>query len=101
MALDFHRLDTDDYLFGLEYGQYLLLSDIFETFRQWTGLVIDPFQDMTLTTMNQATLLQVIDQYIERTDLNTDKKKTAAILEFSGLLRYFMNQGIDLQLAGD
>jgi hypothetical protein len=39
MALDFHRLDTQEYLFGLIDEQYDCLSPIFETFQQWTGLV--------------------------------------------------------------
>lgn len=101
MALDFHRLDNKEYLFGLDDKSLDALANIFETFTHWTGLVIDPHGDLKLSTENQQTIITIIDKYIESTDLNKDKTKTSTILEFKGLLKYFLNQNIDLALVGD
>jgi hypothetical protein len=101
MALDFCRLDNSEYLFGLDDKHFQALSEIFETFRQWTGLVIDQYDDLTLTPENQQTLIKVIDKYIESIDLNKDKWKTSAVLEFKGVMSYFLKMGIDIELLGD
>jgi len=101
MALDFHRLDNNEFLFSLGGRQFTYLSDIFDTFTQWTGLVIDQYDDLKLTTENQETLIKIIDKYIDTTDLNKDKKKTSAILEFKGLIGFFLNKKVDLELLGD
>jgi len=37
MALDFHRLDNSDYLFGLDAAKYNMLEEIFETLRYWSS----------------------------------------------------------------
>ena len=70
-------------------------------FAQWTGIIIDPYQRLVLSIENQKTLIQVIDKYIEATDLNTNKKKTSAIFEFKGLLYYFSSRKTDIRLIGD
>ena len=101
MALDFYRLDNDEYLFGLNDNQYTFLFEIFETFRHSTGLVIDQYGDLKLTTENQLVLIKVIDKYIETNDLHKNKLRIAAILEFKGLLTFFSNRKIDLKLLGD
>lgn len=101
MALDFHRSDTDEYLFGLNDEQYTSLQEIFTIFYQRTGLQIDQYKDMKLTTENCQTLLHIIDKSVQQADLNRDKKKTTVILEFSGLLNYFNEKGIDFHLHGD
>ena len=101
MALDFCRLDNSEYLFGLDDKQFQALSEIFETFRQWTGLVIDQYDDLKLTPGNQQTLIRVIENYIDSIDLNKDKWKTSTILEFKGVLSHFLKQGIDIELVGD
>lgn len=101
MALDFHRLDAQEHLFGLDDEQYNCLSQIFEMFQQWTGLEIDPYKNMQLTTENCKTLLQIIDNYIRQTDLNKDKRRTTIILGFRGLLEYFIGKSINFQLHGD
>lgn len=101
MALDFHRLDNNEYLFGLDDKTLDALGEIFEMFTHWTGLVIDPYGDLKLPTENQQTLITIIDKYIEKTDLNKDKAKTSTILEFKGLLKYFIRNKIDLELLGD
>jgi hypothetical protein len=101
MALDFHRSDNNEYLFGLTQQQYDCLTPIFETFRQWTGIEIDPYKDMKLTTDNCKTLLRVTDQYISQTDLNKDKKATIEILGFRGLIDHFMQKNVSLLLKGD
>ena len=101
MALDFHRLDNNDFLFSLNERQYDYLSDIFDTFTHWTGHIIDQYDDLKLTTENQETLIKIIEKYIDTTDLNKDKKKTSAILEFKGLISFFLNKKVDMELLGD
>lgn len=101
MALDFHRLDNEEFLFSLTGKQFDALFEIFETFRQWTGLVIDQYDDLTLTPENQQALIKVIDKYVDSTDLNKDKWKTSAVLEFKGVMSYFLKMGIDIELLGD
>lgn len=101
MALDFHRLDNGDFLFGLDDTQCNYLMNIFDTFTQWTGLPIDQYGDAIITTENQQTLINIINKYIDATDLNKDKNKTSAILEFKGLIIYFRNNNIDVKAKGD
>lgn len=36
MALDFHRLDTGEYLFKIDDEQFSFLSPVFVNFHQWT-----------------------------------------------------------------
>jgi len=101
MALDFHRLDNSDFLFGLDDRQYNYLTEIFDKFTQWTGLVIDQYGHIKLTVENQITLVKIIEKYIDAIDLNKDKKKTSAILEFKGLIKFFLIKKVDLELCGD
>ncbi|NQX39374.1 hypothetical protein SAMN05421820_102252 [Pedobacter steynii] len=101
MALDFHRLDNNDYLFGLDTAQYNLLEELFETFRHWTGLVITPYTDHRLSVDHQKVLIRIIDEYVDKTDLNRDKLKTIVVLEFRGLLTYLSNNNWDIELLGD
>lgn len=101
MALDFHRLDNNQYLFGLDDRKLDNLAVIFEAYQQRTGIFIDPYSDMQLTTDNQRTLIKIIDDYINKTNLNNDKQKTIDIIEFRGLLTFFANANCDLRLLGD
>jgi len=101
MALNFHRLDNSEYLFGLDNTEYAFLSPIFEIYYQRTGNYVDPYKSMQLTTENCHTLLQIIDKYVQQTDLNKDKQKTSAILEFKGLMKYFTGKDINFILHGD
>jgi len=101
MALDFYRLDTNDFLFGVTDTQFGYLDEILEIFTQWTGLVIDQYNSMVLTVENQEALVRVIEKYTDTTDLNKDKKRTSAILEFKGLIGFFLNNKVDLRLVGD
>ncbi|XZF14883.1 hypothetical protein ACTHGU_01995 [Chitinophagaceae bacterium MMS25-I14] len=101
MALDFHRLDNNDFLFGLDDGQYNYLSGIFKSFEMWTGLAIDQYSDLVLVTTNQELLMKIIDKHIVATNLNYDKKRTDAILTFKGLINFCVNHKIDLKLRGD
>lgn len=101
MALDFHRLDNSDYLFGLDSSKYTLLEELFETFSHWTGLAISPYADQRLSTDHQKVLIRIIDDYVAKTDLNRNKLKTTVTLEFRGLLTYISNNNWDLELLGD
>jgi hypothetical protein len=73
MALDFYRLDNNEYLFKLEGKELADLAEIFEEFTQWTGLFIDPYGDVNLPVENQEILIRIIDKYVASTDLNKDK----------------------------
>ncbi|MHC0439192.1 hypothetical protein [Flavobacterium sp. 3-210] len=101
MALDFHRLDNDEYLFSLDDYKYNCLEIIFESYKNWTGIFIDQYSDNKLTIENQKTLIQIIDIYIKQTNLNLDKEKTIAIIEFRGLLFFSLNKNCDLKILGD
>ena len=101
MALDFYKSGTQEILFSLDDAQYDNLTEIIEAFRQRTGIFIDQYANMQLTVENQKTLITIIDQYIDKTDLNRDKKKTVIILQFRGLLLYFSNRNFDFKLVGD
>ena len=101
MALDFHRLDNREYLFGLDDKNYKNLDEIFTEFKNWTGIYIDEYGDTKLTIENQKIVLKIIDVYINKTNLNTDKQKTVDILEFRTLLKYFSDQNFDIEILGD
>jgi hypothetical protein len=101
MALDIHRLDNNEYLFGLDSSKYEHLFDIFESYLNWTGIYIDEYGDTKLAVENQKTLIKIIDKYVENTNINLDKKKTITILEFRGMLNYFINSNISIELLGD
>ena len=101
MALDFLILENKEHLFGLESQKYSELEEIFETFKLWTGIYIDEYGDTDLTISNQKALIKIIDQYINETNINLDKNKTISILEFRGLLSFFIKKNYDLKLVGD
>lgn len=101
MTLDFHSIKDKKYLFRLEDSQIALLSEIFQIFRLRSGLYIDPYGDVKLSPELQRLLLQIIDEYVAATDLNANKEKTSAILEFKGLIRYFTAKKTDLLIVGD
>jgi len=101
MALDFYRLDNNEFLFSLDDIKFNYLADIFDTFTHWTGLTIDQYKNLKLTKENQITLVKIIDKYIDITDLNNDKKKTTAILEFRGIIDFLQRKQVDLKLFGD
>ena len=64
MALDFHRLDNKEYLFGLDDKKYKNLDEIFTEYKNWTGVYIDPYGDTKLTIENQKMFIKIIDTYI-------------------------------------
>lgn len=101
MALDFHRFDNKELLFQIDDKKFGILSEIFELFTQWTGIMIDQYGDLKLTIGYQLTIVKIIDKYIETTDLNKNKLKTTAIIEFKGVLIFLINKKIELELLGD
>jgi len=101
MALDFHRLNNREYLFGLDDKKYKNLDEIFTEYKNWTSIYIDPYSDTKLTIENQKMLVKIIDTYIEKTNLNTDKQKTVDILEFRAFMKYFSDQNFDIEVLGD
>lgn len=101
MTLDFHRLDNREYLFGLDDKKYKNLEEIFTEYKNWTGIYIDPYSDTNLTIENQKMLVKIIDTYIEKTNLNTNKQITVDILEFRTLLTYFSDNNVDIEIVGN
>ncbi|WP_128755247.1 hypothetical protein [Aquimarina sediminis] len=101
MALDFHRHDSNEYLFGLDDSKCTHLEVIFNEYKQWSGVYIDPYGDTKLTVDNQKVLIKIIDAYINKTDLNANKQQTIDILEFSTLLQYFSGKGTEIKILGD
>ena len=101
MALDIHRLDNDDYIFGLNDEWYNCLDVIFKRYESSTGIYIDPYKDTVLDIGNMKFLIKLINEYIQKTDLNENKKQTSIILEFKGMLSLFIEKGIALKLYGD
>jgi hypothetical protein len=101
MALDIHRSDTNEHIFGINDDQYNCLDDIFEQFQKTTGIYIDKYSDTYLSIGNINLLVKLIDEYVQRTDLNINKNKTIKILEFKGLLNYLLAKDLSLKLIGD
>ena len=101
MALDFHRLDNQEHLFGLDGKKLSNLDEIFTEYKYWTGIFIDAYGDTKLSVQNQKTLIKIIDTYVEKTNLNLDKRKTVDILGFRALLNYCSDKNVDIQISGD
>jgi len=101
MALDIHRPDTDEFIFSLNDERYNCLSVIFEWFEKPTGIYIDPYGDTILDVKCLSFLAKLIDGYVHKTDLNLDKKRTSAILEFRGVLNIFIEKNVPLKFYGD
>ncbi|TPN86813.1 hypothetical protein [Aquimarina algicola] len=101
MALDFHKLNNREYLFGLDDSRFKNLNEIFIEYKNWTGTIIDLYNDTKLTIEGQKTLIKIIDIYIEKSNLNSDKQKTTDILEFRALINYFSNKKYDIEILGD
>ncbi|PSR54870.1 hypothetical protein AHMF7605_15855 [Adhaeribacter arboris] len=78
MALDFYQLNNKEYFFALEDKELQDLGEILQEFRYRTGFVIDQYSDYKLTIENQAAIIKIIDDYIDKTDLNKNKSKIFA-----------------------
>ena len=71
MALDIHRSDNNEYIFGINDELYNCLEAIFEQFKYATGFRIDPYGDTKLNIDNIKLLIKLVDKYIEKADLLT------------------------------
>ena len=103
MALDIHRLDNGEHIFGLsdyENG-YRSVEIIFMKFAKRTGISIDWYADTTLDVNNLKFLMQLIDEYVRDNDLNKNIGATIAILGFRGILDMLVSKGISIKLCGD
>ncbi len=102
MALDFFILGTEEFLFSLKTKSFFdLEKEIFIPFKYRTGILIDEYRDNQLSIENQQILIEIIDEYVEKTNLNTNKMKTKNILGFRGLLLYSIEKKYNLKLVGD
>lgn len=80
MALDFHRLDNTEYLFGLDDSKYAHLETVFTVFKKQTGVYINMHADATLTINHQKMIVKIIDIHIKKGDLNKNKQKKQLLL---------------------
>ncbi|WP_299247419.1 hypothetical protein [uncultured Aquimarina sp.] len=101
MALDFHRFDSNEHVFGLDDKQYAHLENLFVEFKQKTGIYIDPYRDSRLSMDHQKTMLKIIDAWIDLADLNKDKRKTVTVIWFKTWMDYFSNKSMDIKILGD
>lgn len=100
MALDFHRIDTNEYQFGINDTEYGHLESIFIEFTQQAGIFIDPYGDTQLKVTHLKMIIQMIDTNLT-TESNMDKEKTKAIHEFRTRIVFFSDKGITLKALGD
>ena len=101
MALDIHKSDNNEYICGIDEKHYNCLHIIFEEFKNSTGIEIDQYGDTSLDIENIKLLIKLINNYIEKTDLNKNKKETSMILEFKGLLNMFLENNTSIKFIGD
>lgn len=101
MALDFHHTTDNELIFSLSEKQFNLLHDIFNQYFYRSGVRLDYYQDQQLRLANQQVLCKIIDDYIQQTDLNRDKKKTVTIIEFQSLLKFCIAKNYDLAVLAD
>ena len=103
MALDIHRLDNGEHILGLSdsKGGYSSIDMIFAKFQKRTGINIDWYSDTILDVSQIKFLAQLIDEHIQNTNLNEDKKATIEILKFRGILDLFISKKISIKLIGD
>lgn len=101
MALDFHNAMNNDLVFSLTEKQFSFLAEIFDQYYYRTGTRLDYYQDQKLNLQSQQVISEIIDNYIQKSDLNRDKNKTVAIIEFQTLLKFCINQNWDLIALAD
>lgn len=101
MPLDFHNADDNELIFSLDETQFMLLNEILAQYFYRTGMQIDYYQDQALSVANQQTLAKIINAYIQTTDLNRNKNKTLAIIEFLSYLKFCTARKWDLVLLAD
>ncbi len=101
MALDFHKVTNNEYLFGLDDKKLANLEAIFDLFKDWSGMYIDPYKDTLLTVENQKVIIKIIDAYIDKKDLNVNKQQTIDVVEFRALMSFFSNKRIVIKIIGD
>ncbi len=101
MALDFIRKDNQEHVFALDDKKYNNLDNILVEYQHWTGHHIEQYSDSVLTAANQKTIIKIIDNYIEKTNLNLDKQKTIDIIEFRTFMKIFSDRDLDIEILGD
>ena len=77
------------------------MEDIFQIYKQQTGIYIDPYGDAILSVEYQKIIIHIINRWLIQENLNLNKEKTKNVLMFCGLLTYFSENQIDLELRGD
>lgn len=101
MALDFHNQADKTLIFSLSEKEFGFLAEIFNQYFYRTGIEFDYYKDYQLSIANQKILCKIIEDYVQKTDLNRDKIKTIAIIEFNALLKFCINQNWDLEVLAD
>lgn len=101
MALDFLCRETRRHLFEIDDDGFAYLQNILNQFYWRTGQHITPYDDIVLDTNLQKTLISIIDEYMTSCDLNRDRQKNLFIMEFRGVLNYFIRHKISVICYGD
>lgn len=101
MALDFICRNTNQHLYELDDKAFAYLEMIFKQVYFRTGIQITPYDDVVLDSGFQKILVAVIDDHIRSADLNKNREKYLFIMEFRGVLNYFLRHGIEIMAYGD
>lgn len=101
MALDFICRETNQHLYEINDKGFLYLKVILQNFHYRTGQNIVPYDDIILDRNNQKILIDIIDDEMKHKDLNKDREQNLFIMEFRGVLNYFLRHQISVICYGD
>lgn len=101
MALDFICRETNQHLYEINDKGFSYLDVIFQNFYYRTGQRITPYDDIILDKNIQKILIDIIDDEMKNKDLNKDRERNLFIMEFRGVLNYFLRHKISVICYGD
>ena len=76
-------------MFRLDDNNLKNLAKIFTEYKNLTEIYIDKYKDTKRTIENKEMQIKIIDTHIEKSNMNINKQKIVAILEFRTLLNNF------------
>jgi hypothetical protein len=98
MGIDIYRKkETKGALFSISDELYDILENVFDKFRDKTGVFIDNYGDCRLTFQHSNVLLQLIKTEIESKRLRLD----ASLREFIEFLQEIVKNETEVDLIGD
>lgn len=101
MALDFICRETNQHLYEIDDKGFSYLDVIFQNFYYRTGQNIVPYDNIILNKKNQEILIDIIDEEMMHKDLNKERQRNLFIMEFRGVLNYFLRHKINVIGYGD